>query len=117
MEGQGVAASSTSASTRRGEPGRGTVVADGFGDPATKAEVYDALLGPPSGSSRSARSAVESAGVTWRGIKLFYPNPYEQAGHFDDPVLTWRQVFGRAWVVEGGKQYAIWPAPNVVIVA
>src|SRR6202023_4328750 len=71
------------------------VIADGFGDPATKAQVYTTLLGPGS-----------SPGVTWRGLKLFYPNPYEQAGHFDDPILGWRQVLG--WdpaIGPGGGRY------------
>jgi len=59
-----------------------------------------------------------SAGVTWRGLKLFYPNPYEQAGHFDDPVLGWREVFG--WLpvsVPGGPRYFFRPPPDVIIIA
>lgn len=82
------------------------IVADGFGAPATKADNYTGLMGPHS-----------SAGIKFRGLKLFYPNPYEHAGHFDNPVLTWRQVFGRAWIVENGKQFSIWPSPSVIVVA
>jgi hypothetical protein len=81
------------------------IVADGFGDPATKADVYNSILGPA------------APGVVWRGIKLFYPNPLEQAGHGDAPLLTWPQVFGRAWIAAGTKRYAINPPPQIVIIA
>lgn len=81
------------------------VVADGFGDPATKADVYNAILGQG------------SRGVTWRGIKLFYPNPLEQAGHFDNPMLTWPQVFGRSWIYVNGKRWSIYPPPDIVVIA
>lgn len=82
-------------------------VADGFGEPATKVSVYQALLGPGSPS-----------GPIWRGIKLFYPNPNEQAGHGDYPVLTWPQVFGHATTDDGaGHIYSIHPRPNIIIIA
>jgi len=55
--------------------------------------------------------------VVWRGIKLFYPNPYEHAGHADWPVMSWPQVFGRAPAIDGGRRYYVRPAPQVVIVA
>jgi len=83
------------------------VTADGFGDPLTKAQVYDALLGPGA-----------SAGIVWRGLKLFYPNPYEQAGHADNPVLDWRLVFG--WspaIAPNGRRYFFRPPPDVIIIA
>ena len=82
------------------------VVADGFGDPATKAGVYTSLLG-----------LRNSAGIKYRGLKLFYLNPYEQAGHLDDPLLTWAQVFGRAPTYDGAQRFTVWPPPNVVVIA
>lgn len=81
------------------------VVADGFGTPGVKAHVYSQLVGR--GSRR----------LRWRGIKLFYPNPYEQAGHGDSPLMTWAQVFGRAGAVDPYGQWFVRPAPNVVVVA
>lgn len=83
------------------------LTADGFGSPDTKAQVYSALLGPHA-----------PGGVRWRGIKLFYPNPYEQAGHGDYPLLTWPQVVGGAPVLDAqGDIYHIRPVPNVIIIA
>ncbi len=82
-------------------------VADGFGQPATKVSVYQALFGPGS-----------DPGPIWRGIKLFYPNSYEQAGHGDYPVMTWPQVFGKATTDDGaGHIYRIQPQPNIIIIA
>jgi hypothetical protein len=83
------------------------IMADGFGDPGTKVYVYDALFGkgtPP---------------LPWHGIKLFFPNPYEQAGHGDNPMMTWPQVFGRtsAYFDYTGKNYWVRPPPNIVSVA
>ncbi|GAC1628062.1 MAG: hypothetical protein NVS4B2_08750 [Chloroflexota bacterium] len=83
------------------------IVMDGFGDPGVKAHVYHDLLG--------ARHAPR---IRWRGIKLFYPNPYEQAGHADDPIMTWPQVFGHAPALDvDGIRYWVSPAPQVVVVA
>ena len=83
------------------------IVADGFGDPGTKAAVYAALFGP------------RAPPVPFRGIKLFFPNPYEQAGHGDNPMMTWPQVFGRApaYYAYDGKNYWVRPPPDVVIIA
>jgi hypothetical protein len=81
------------------------IVADGFGTAGVKAHVYTEIVGP------SARR------VRWRGLKLFYPNPYEQAGHYDSPLMTWQQVFGHA---SGTDPYGHWfvrPAPNIVVIA
>jgi hypothetical protein len=83
------------------------IVMDGFGDPGIKAHVYHDLLGV-----RHARRLV------WRGIKLFYPNPYEHAGHADGPLMTWAQVFGHAPARDiDGVDYWVSPAPRVVVVA
>lgn len=83
------------------------LVMDGFGDPGVKAHVYHDLL-----------SAKNAPRVTWRGIKLFYPNQYEQAGHADGPLMTWRQVFGRAPALDiDGSNYWVSPAPQLVVIA
>ena len=83
------------------------LVMDGFGDPGVKAHVYHDVL--------SARNAPR---IHWRGIKLFYPNPYEQAGHADGPLMTWRQVLGKAPALDvDGHYYWVSPAPQVIIVA
>jgi hypothetical protein len=82
-------------------------VMDGFGDPGVKAHVYHDLFG-----KRNAPRLV------WRGIKLFYPNPYEQAGHGDGPLMTWPQVFGHAPALDvDGRNYWVSPAPQVVVIA
>lgn len=83
------------------------LVMDGFGDPGVKAHVYHDLL-----SHRNARH------LMWRGIKLFYPNPYEQAGHADGPLMTWAQVFGHAPALDvDGINYWVSPAPQIIVIA
>ena len=82
------------------------IVADGFGSPGLKAQIYDELLGP----------GVSDA-IHWRGIKLFPFNQYEGAGHGDFPEMTWPQVFGRAPALDGGTGFVIRPMPNVVVIA
>lgn len=82
------------------------IIADGFGPPNIKVHVYHDLL-----------SHSLSRKIRWRGIKLFYPNPYEQAGHGDNPLMTWRQVFGHEPIYDGGIPYRINPMPNVIIIA
>lgn len=82
------------------------VIADGFGTPGIKAHVYSTLL-----------SRADSRHIRWRGIKLFYPNPYEQAQHFDSPLMTWPQVFGRAPAYDGYQPFYVRPMPNVIVIA
>ena len=83
------------------------VVADGFGAPGLKAHIYDELLG-----------ADASAGIRWRGIKLFPFNQYEGAGHGDFPEMTWPQVFGREPAIDtDGLKYFMRPLPNVIVIA
>lgn len=59
------------------------VVADGFGGPDSKVVKYNKML------DHQVYPILK-----WRGIKIFPPNPYEQAGHYDRPLLTWRQIWG-----------------------
>lgn len=79
------------------------LVMDAFGAPADKVQAYDHLLG-----------VGHDLDVRWRGIKLFPPNPYEMAGHLDDPILSWRQVFGLDGVGNGAQTY-VHPMPNVIV--
>jgi hypothetical protein len=59
------------------------ITADGFGSPDSKISKYNKMTD----------SAVYPF-VRLRGIKIFPPNPYEQAGHYDKPQLTPRQLWG-----------------------
>lgn len=82
------------------------IIADGFGTPGIKTHVYSDLLSHPT-----------SPNIRWRGIKLFYPNPYEQAGHLDSPLMTWQQVFGHVPVYDGGQRFFARPMPNIIVIA
>jgi len=82
------------------------LTADGFGPPQVKAHIYSDML---------AHSV--SPNVRWRGIKLFYPNPLEQAGHGDYPVMTWGEVFGQTPLYDGAQRYFVRPPPDLVIIA
>jgi hypothetical protein len=82
-------------------------IMDGFGDPGVKAHVYHDLYGP-----------ANAPRIVWRGIKLFYPNQYERAGHADGPLMTWAQVFGHVPALDvDGRNYWLSPPPQVVVVA
>jgi hypothetical protein len=84
-----------------------TVIADGFGPPDAKAQVYSDMLATPI-----------SRNIRWRGIKLFYPNPDEHAGHGDNPVMGWDAVFGKVGFLEAnGVRYFVRPPPDIVVIA
>jgi hypothetical protein len=59
------------------------ITADGFGGPDSKIVKYNKMT-----------DSTVYPFVHLRGIKLFPPNPYEHAGHYDNPQLTFRQVYG-----------------------
>jgi hypothetical protein len=81
------------------------VIMDAFGAAPDKTNVYDRLM----------NRAVMPRGVA-AGIKLFPSNPYEQAGHMDEPVLSWNQLFGHAPVPEdNGLTTRLSPAPRVIV--
>jgi hypothetical protein len=83
------------------------LIMDGFGDPGVKAHVYHDLFGPQAAPR-----------LRNRGIKLFYPNQYETAGHGDGPLMTWAQVFGHAPALDiDGRDYWVHPAPQMVVIA
>jgi hypothetical protein len=52
--------------------------------------------------------------ITYRGIKVFFPNRWEKHGHFDKPPLNLDQIFGIKPAKGGTKIKA---RPDVVIIA
>jgi hypothetical protein len=78
---------------------------DAYGHPADKTSIYHHLM--------NRRAVQPGLNV---GIKLFPPNPYEEAGHLDAPLLGWKQLFGKAPVVgvDGFREY-LSPAPRVIV--
>ncbi len=52
--------------------------------------------------------------LKFRGIKVFFPNPWEKHGHFDKPPLDLDQIFGHKPSKNGPKMRA---APDVLIIA
>ena len=78
------------------------IVADGFGPPDTKVVKYN----------RMTDSKVYPF-IEFRGIKLFPPNAYEMAGHYDKPELTFRQVYG---MDPTPQKERVQFAPDVIII-
>lgn len=76
---------------------------DGLGTPAEKVRKYNLMT-----------DSKTYPAVRFRGMKVFYPNQWEHAGHFDKPPLTLDQVFGLA-PVPGGLRMA--NKPNLLIIA
>jgi hypothetical protein len=52
--------------------------------------------------------------IKFRGIKVFYPNPWEKNGHFDTPPMNLDQLFGLK-PVEGGPTMNA--KPDVITIA
>lgn len=77
------------------------IIADGFGGPDAKVSKYNKMT-----------DSTAYPFLHYRGIKLFPPNPYETAGHYDKPMLTFRQVYGLD--PTPGKEKVQVP-PNVII--
>lgn len=77
--------------------------ADGLGSPFIKVHKYD----------RMTNSEVYPW-IHFRGIKVFFPDRWEHAGHFDKPPMTVDQVFGIG-AVPGGIRMST--KPNVLIIA
>jgi len=78
------------------------IMADGFGGPEAKVGKYNKMTDP-----------TVYPFIHFRGIKIFPPNPYEHAGHYDHPMLTFPQIFGLE--PTPGKQKMAYP-PNVIII-
>lgn len=77
--------------------------ADGLGTPSLKVWKYNRMT-----------DAKTYPSIRFRGIKIFYPNTWEKAGHFDKPPMTMEQVFG---IVPVSKLLQIATKPNLVIIA
>ncbi len=77
--------------------------ADGLGSPAVKIWKYNALT-----------DTQMYPAVGFRGIKIFFPNRWEQNGHFDKPPMTVDEIFG-VTNAPGARRMA--SKPNVVIIA
>ncbi|MDA8216396.1 MAG: hypothetical protein M0Z94_02125 [Dehalococcoidales bacterium] len=77
--------------------------ADGFGPPSSKTKKYNLMTDP-----------TEYPFIKFRGIKLFFFNPFEERHHGDKPVMTWPQVFGQEQVTPDLKMDYV---PDVIIVA
>jgi hypothetical protein len=54
--------------------------------------------------------------IKYRGIKIFYPNKWEKAGHFDKPPLTIPQLFGSEGIDKKSK-LKVEVKPDLVIIA
>ncbi len=76
---------------------------DGLGSPVLKVIKYNLITDP----------AVYPF-IRFRGIKIFFPDPWDKAGHFDKPPMTMEEVFGVKAVL-GRLRIKI--KPNVVIIA
>lgn len=79
------------------------IVADGFGSPDSKVSKYNKMT-----------DGDEYPTIKHRAIKLFYPNPYEKAGHFDRPILDYEVLFGQK-DTPGGLRMRY--EPEVIIIA
>lgn len=77
--------------------------ADGLGSPAVKIWKYNAMTDTQTYPS-----------VGFRGIKIFFPNRWEQNGHFDKPPMSVDEIFG-VKNAPGARRMAT--KPDVVIIA
>lgn len=77
--------------------------ADGFGGSDSKITKYNQMT-----------DTTAYPFIKYRAIKLFLPNPHEQAHHYDKPQMTWEQTFGNAETPGGSKMKH---KPDIVILA
>jgi hypothetical protein len=78
--------------------------ADGLGGQAVKMVKYNKMT-----------DAAVYPFTRFRGIKIFFPNPWEKHGHYDKPPMNLDQIFG-VQPAEGGT-VRIENKPDVVIIA
>jgi len=76
--------------------------ADGLGPPAEKVRKYNLMT-----------DSQTYPFLRFGGLKVFFPNQWEHAGHFDKPPMTVEQVFGLG-SVPGGLRMATRPAVLVI---
>jgi hypothetical protein len=79
------------------------VDADGLGSPAVKIWKYNVMTDTQMYPS-----------VGFRGIKIFFPNRWEQNGHFDKPPMTVDEIFG---IKNAPGARRMVSKPNVIIIA
>lgn len=77
--------------------------ADGLGEQAVKVVKYNKMT-----------DSKVYPFLKFRGIKIFFPNPWEKHGHFDKPPLNLDQIFGLEPAIGGPK---IRKTPDVLIIA
>ena len=77
--------------------------ADGLGEQSIKVVKYNKMT-----------DAEVYPFIKFRGIKIFFPNPWEKYEHFDKPPMNVDQILGRERVIGGPKMHA---QPNVIIIA
>ena len=76
---------------------------DGFGEQPIKVVKYNKIT-----------DAAVYPFIKFRGIKVFFPNPWEKHGHYDKPPLAVDQIFGLKPVQGSLRMRA---KPNVLIIA
>jgi hypothetical protein len=76
---------------------------DGFGGKAIKMVKYNKIT-----------DSTVYPFITFRGIKVFYPNRWEKRGHYDKPPMDMDEIFGLK-PVKGGATMKV--KPDVVIIA
>ena len=77
--------------------------ADGLGEQAVKVVKYNKMT-----------DAEVYPFIKYRGIKVFFPNPWEKNGHFDKPPMNLDQIFGIEPVIGGPRMRT---KPDVIIIA
>ncbi|HYK90318.1 MAG TPA: hypothetical protein VE398_16200, partial [Acidobacteriota bacterium] len=76
---------------------------DGLGEPPIKVTKYNKIT-----------DSKVYPFLRFRGVKVFFPNKWEKAGHFDKPPMSLDEIFGLKKVPRGPKMAN---KPNVVIIA
>ncbi|MBN2320323.1 MAG: hypothetical protein JXR49_14665 [Acidobacteria bacterium] len=77
--------------------------ADGLGEQAVKVVKYNKMT-----------DSKVYPFIKFRGIKVFFPNPWEKNGHFDKPPMDLDQIFGLEPVMGGPRMRF---KPDVLIIA
>ena len=77
--------------------------ADGLGEQAVKVVKYNKMT-----------DSKVYPFIKFRGIKIFFPNPWEKHGHFDKPPMNLDQIFGLEPVIGGPRMRK---KPDVIIIA
>ncbi len=76
---------------------------DGLGEPPIKVTKYNKIT-----------DSKVYPFIRFRGIKIFFPNKWEKAGHYDKPPMTPEEIFGLKKVPHGPRMQT---KPNVITIA